>query len=571
MQNHYINATLLIMDRELGKGAYQALNNIKGIGITVKYTESNDQLWEYARKGEGDVTILAVKVKDIAEFHHIIDECNMLESHNFIYLVDIDDKSLVVGGNYISAYQFVFSGRSMQDVLVGLIKAFASAKSTEYEFYPSEDYILKNGKGNNGLHTFADKRYLFTELEKFIKKAKSTGSRLALLFLHIRNIRSINANLGHEYGDVLLKTVSNRLNKIAIKSVFSTRFTGGSFILILDEILNDNELMKALETIQTAVVQPVMLANRRHAPLINIGVSLYPKDADSPHGLIDKACNAAFQASEEGFNTYQFYSKQAVSYHFNKMLENDLLTAIKNNEFQLVYQPEFSANSGRIVGIESLIRWNNPRFGLMLPDSFIPVAERSDLIKAISEWVLDEAFSRFSDWRILNKIKDEMFISVNISFKQILRTGFFEMINECAKRHSLPTYLIHLELTESALVENLSLGALELTRLKEKGFKIIVDDFGTGYSSLSYISALPIDGIKLDRSFTKNCDNQITKKIIQSIIHLSHELKLTVTAEGVETQEQYDWLTSQGCDIFQGFYLSHPLTEKNLMSLLSCI
>jgi diguanylate cyclase (GGDEF)-like protein/PAS domain S-box-containing protein len=413
-------------------------------------------------------------------------------------------------------------------------------------------------------------RLLFTaHLDQALERAKRHRHRIALLFLDLDRFKIINDTLGHDSGDELLKTIATRLQQCVRAEDTVARLGGDEFTVILNDITHSEDAGLLAEKMLQAVVQPVSIGGREIVISTSIGISIYPEDAKDSEGLIKCADAAMYRAKEHGRNNYQFYMAELTHKAFEHFsFEQGLRHALEQNEFLLHYQPQVSLSNGKIVGVEALLRWQHPELGMLFPERFIQVAEETGLIEPIGEWVLQEVCNHAKQWHTAGL--PPLRFSVNLSGRQILRTDIPTILQTAIENARIkPGELqLELEITESLL--QISEQAVEIFKqLKSRGVTLAIDDFGTGYSSLSHIKHLPVDTLKIDRSFVQDIPHDPDDEAIAAaIIAMGHSLKLNVIAEGAETQDQVEFLRSQGCDEVQGFLFSKPVQPEQMYSML---
>lgn len=419
-------------------------------------------------------------------------------------------------------------------------------------------------------------RALFMEhLAMAMKRSRRrTGYHFAVLYMDIDRFKVINESLGHNTGDQLLLAFAKRL-RTSLRDIDNlARFGGDEFVILLEDIENSDFALKVVQRLQKELQPPFHLeGNEIYAPA-SFGIVFDSGKYERPEEIIRDADAAMYHAKEAGRGQFQVFDPQLhVKIRELHQLETDLRKSIDGDAFELHYQPIVSLDSGAVIGFEALIRWNHPTRGLIQPDTFIPIAEETGLIIPIGRWVLKEACSDLMRWQ--NKINCDhpLFMSVNISSKQFLRPNLLEEIQQILSESGLPPEQLKLEITETALMENTDETVHLIEQLKKSGIKIVIDDFGTGYSSMSYLQQLPIDTLKVDRSFISKMSgiSDENKKIVETIIALAHELNMNVVAEGVETREQHIVLSAMKCQLAQGFLFSKPLQKEKMEELIGNI
>ena len=405
-------------------------------------------------------------------------------------------------------------------------------------------------------------------LEQSILYAQRNQSSVALLFLDLDRFKQINDTLGHGVGDQLLQTVSQRLMECVREQDTVSRQGGDEFIAVLPGTDGVGAELVAAKMLQV-IVQPYSIEGHELRISSSIGIAIYPDHAQDSITLVKCADVAMYQAKEGGRNSYlQFNPTMSVSAYERLSLENNLRTALENNQFRLFYQPQVDLIDGRITGCEALIRWQHPELGMVSPANFIPLAEETGLIAPISDWVLEESMRQYKAWQHAGIHVPP--IAVNLSPLQFRQRDLHEQVLNLLERYSLPPNMLELELTESILMTGVERTLATLHKLVALGVGISIDDFGTGYSSLSYLKRFPIQKLKIDQSFIRDVThdgNDAT--MVRTIILMAHSLKLRVIAEGVETEEQATFLRESGCERAQGYLFGRPMPAAEFEKLIA--
>lgn len=402
-----------------------------------------------------------------------------------------------------------------------------------------------------------------------INQAKRDNEKLAVMFLDLDRFKNINDSLGHMIGDELLQQVSNRLKDCIRQGDTLSRFGGDEFTLMLPKLTNGHEdASKLAEKITNTLKQPFYVDNHELYVSASIGIALYPEDGTHMDSLVKHADVAMYHVKGQGKNGYQFYSNEMNVPYLEKLsLDTGIHKALDNNEFNLVYQPQINLRTGEIVGIEALLRWEHPEHGNISPSEFISFAEESGMIVDIGYWVIKNACAELSSWR-----KDglpEVRMSINISARQLMEEDIVSKIIDIISSYNIPGNCMELEITENAIMNDMDSVCRKLKELSSHGITIAIDDFGTGYSSLSYLHKLPIQTLKIDRTFLKESRiNKGDNTIINTIVAMAKALGLNVIAEGVETQLQLDYLREIECSEAQGFLFGKPLPPEIISQLL---
>ncbi|MEQ1517905.1 MAG: EAL domain-containing protein [Usitatibacteraceae bacterium] len=403
-------------------------------------------------------------------------------------------------------------------------------------------------------------------LEQGVANAARKNAGLAFMFIDLDRFKTINDSLGHDVGDELLKRVAARLAACVRVSDTVARLGGDEFAVILENLSgsegNDTHegAQQVAEKMIAALAAPIMINSHHLTTSCSIGIGIYPTDGLDPKTLMKHADVAMYDAKAKGRNNYQFFSHELNAKAQERLaIENYLRLALRRDELCLYYQPRVSFKTGKVTGVEALIRWQHPRHGLLTPDKFIGVAEDSGLIVPIGEWVFEHAFKQVAEWQ--KKSGRDIRLAVNMSVGQMFDGNrLLRTLEQSAVACALDLRTVELELTESMLLKNMDDTIVLLRQLGDMGLGLAIDDFGTGYSSLSYLKQLPVDSIKVDSSFVRDIGTDPNDEaIIRAIIAMTHSLKLNVIAEGVENEEQYRVLRDLACDEYQGFFFSKPL------------
>jgi diguanylate cyclase (GGDEF)-like protein len=413
-----------------------------------------------------------------------------------------------------------------------------------------------------------NRRLLEDRLGHAVAVAERQGRSVAVLFADIDNFKVVNDTLGHKIGDELIRIVATRLTASTRSMDTVARWGGDEFVVVVENIASPGEAASISEKITEAVGQPIDLGNNLLRIGVSLGISLYPQDGQDVTTLVKNADMALFEAKGRGRNTFHFFDQTMNSRALRRLeIEMALRQAIDHDQLELHYQPKIETTSGRLTGVEALVRWRRPGEGLVPPDQFIPVAEESDLVVAIGDWVLREACAQILRWRA--KGLGDIHVAVNLSPRHFRRDEDVDDIIRVVESSGVPARLIEIELTESTLLHDPGRVAEHLKRLRDQGFGIAIDDFGTGYSNLSYLRRLPITTLKIDRSFVMDIEqNADNGEIIRAIIAMANTLGLALVAEGVETEGQLAFLRRCSCEVAQGFYFARPMPPADIERFL---
>jgi len=410
---------------------------------------------------------------------------------------------------------------------------------------------------------------LFSSLQHGIDMAEREDKQLALLILDLDRFKDVNDSFGHSAGDQLLQLVAKRLSRRLRVVDTVSRLGGDEFTVLLENIVHTEDAARVAEGIIADLREPLKLPQVGDIMIgVSIGISLYPQHGNTPEILLQQADAALYRAKEGGRNRYSYYSDELTCAARERIdLEARLRRAITQNELRVYYQPQVDIPSGRIVGAEALIRWQDPKEGLILPNRFIPLAEQTGLIMAIGEWLLRETCLQGRQW--IDAGLPPLTLSVNVSPYQFRHGELSTLVPNVLNETGFPADRLELELTESGLMEYQDQALEVLNNLRKQGIHLAIDDFGTGYSSLAYLKRFPLDVLKIDKSFIDDIPHhQGDMEIAAIIIAIGHTLGLKVLAEGVETPEQLVFLKAKGCDLYQGYIKSRPLPGEDFIALL---
>lgn len=456
--------------------------------------------------------------------------------------------------------------------LIAFIRDIAERKAAQERMAMLANYDSLTGLPNRVL--FRDR------LREGMKRAHRSGRALGLMFLDLDRFKVVNDSLGHEVGDRLLQHVSQALtnclrtvDSVARDAVDDTvtiaRLGGDEFTIVVEDIDGSEDAALIARRILDALLEPFVFEGEEIVITASIGISLYPTDDTDLDGLIRHTDMAMYRSKAQGRNTFTFYNADMnAEVEARLSLETSLRHALDRNEFNLLYQPKADLKTGRITGVEALIRWNRPGLGVVPPDEFISVLEETGLILPVGAWVIRTACANLASWDKLGL--PALTLAVNLSARQFRHQHLFQLISETLAQARIAPQRFELELTESQLMEDNDASRAMLASIANLGIRVAIDDFGTGHSSLSYIKRFNIDTLKIDRSFVREItsDDEDTA-IATAIIALGRSLELKVVAEGVETLHQADYLRALGCDEIQGYLLSRPLSSEQLVTWLA--
>jgi diguanylate cyclase (GGDEF)-like protein len=460
--------------------------------------------------------------------------------------------------------------QELQKTNVQLQQEIAERKTVEKELIIHKEHLVRLAHYDS--LTSLPNRVFFSEmLNKTLNHSRRHNKTLAILFIDLDRFKNINDALGHPIGDLVLKEVASRFSTVLRAGDVLARLGGDEFILLINDINHPKFASPIAEKLLQLCAQSIKVGTHEFFITTSIGICIFPGDGDSLEDLLKNADMAMYKAKRSGGGVFQYYTKEMnQEAHEHIKLEASLRKAINNNEFVLYYQPKLNLSDGSMMGVEALIRWESPELGMVSPAKFIPLAEETGLIMQIGEWALREACRANKSWQ--NQGYKSISTAVNLSPKQFRHQDIAQLVKTILSETGLNPELLELEITETAVMDNVDAAINRLNAIKEMGVKITIDDFGTGYTSISYLKQFPVSVLKIDQSFIKGVpDNQDDVAITTAVIALAHSLNMKVVAEGVETPEQLQYLADHDCDMVQGYYLSRPLPEAKILLQLTKI
>ncbi|STX39673.1 EAL domain-containing protein [Legionella feeleii] len=577
----YKNVNLDLLNQLLEKRVAQRTSELeKSLALTQSTLESTAEGLlvvdrhgniEYYNQQFIDMWQMPAKFTQEPDWQFFINEIFKKLKHPQIFLTNIDelqanpkqerfDEIISINNN---VFEWHAKPHKMHDKIVGRVWSFRDItmrKQMEQQLAYQANHDLLTGLPNRTL--------LYDRINQGIAHARRDQTRLIIMFLDIDNFKLINDNLGHNAGDMLLQEIAQRLLLCTRESDTVARFGGDEFVILL--VANTHkEIRLVSQRILTRVAQSIELASHEIVVTASIGISIYPHDGNDAATLLKNADMAMYMAKNQGRNTVKLYH-ESIKNHSKKSLEMqiELRNALLRNEFYLLYQPTIDLKTGQISGVEALVRWRHPKRGIIFPQHFIPIAEESRIIIPLGEWILQNACLQNKDWQSQGLRPVRM--AINVSGVQIMRENFADIVEQSLASAQLSPQYIEIELTESTIMNETVQNLYTLKRLKEIGINLTIDDFGTGYSSLNYLKQFPVNKLKIDQSFVSDCiSEQNDASIVEAIIAMGHSLKLKVLAEGIETEEQLQFLQQCQCDEGQGFFYGQPMSAEAFAKLLS--
>jgi diguanylate cyclase (GGDEF)-like protein/PAS domain S-box-containing protein len=446
------------------------------------------------------------------------------------------------------------------DYLVAMVQDITERKRAEAEVERNAHYDALTGMPNRAL--------FFDRLGQTLKHARRKNATVGLLFVDLDRFKNVNDTLGHENGDVLLRAAADRLSCMVRAEDTVARIGGDEFVLLLPEIAETQDAARVAQKVLEAMSAPFVVAGREVFVTASIGIAIFPGDGPEAEALLNNANAAMLRAKQLGRNNLQFYTASLNVRSAEKLLlESDLRRALERREFVLHYQPKLDAREGGLQGFEALIRWRKADGSLVPPGAFIPLLEESGLIVEVGAWVIRAACAQLREWQRAGLAAAP--IAVNVSAVQFLRTDLCGLIEAMTREFGIEARLLEIEITESDVMRDPERVVPVLRKLNDMGVRLAIDDFGTGYSSLAYLAKLPIQTLKIDRAFIASMDDEANElTLVSTMISLAHSLKLTVVAEGIETEAQAKLLKLLRCDLLQGYLCGRPMPAAECLPLL---
>ena len=527
----------------------------------ISHTARLGDAVEELERSEFDVVLLDLSLPDSSGMETVERVRTVASRTPVVVLSGRDDEEIALKALQGGAEDYLVKGRGDGELVARSIRYAIQRKKAEERLAYLAQYDPLTGLANRAL--FQDR------LQQAVARAERSEGLLALVFVDLDRFKAVNDTFGHDCGDALLREVSGRMEDRVRKSDTVARLGGDEFALILEDLSEAEDAARVAQDVQRRLLEPVHLAGDQVPVSASMGIALWP--ASGGERLLKDADAAMYRAKRRGGNGHQFYTEEMNAQATARLtLERDLRRALQDEQFVLYYQPQVDLSTGRVVGAEALLRWRHVRRGLVSPGEFVPILEESRLINPVGRWVLGSACRQGKAWREAGL--PPLRISVNLSARQFARRDLADDIAGALAEGGMEQENLELEITESLLMEDpeTALGTLERLSTELGGVGISIDDFGTGYSSLYRLKALPVQRIKIDRSFIRDLpDDPGDAAITSAVIRLAHDLGLAVVAEGVETAEQLQFLRALGCDEAQGFFFGRGVPAEEFAALLA--
>lgn len=526
-------------------------------GSITDYNTKFLKMWEIPEKimeSKNYKMVMYYMIKLLGEPNKLLSDIRNLENHP----EQVRDSEISLTNGQV--FEYYTQPHMLENKIIGRVWSFRDI--TERVYLQRK---LEHQATHDTLTNLPNRMLLVDRIKHAMEYADKNNCSFAVIFIDLDNFKEINDTLSHDAGDMLLKEVTKRLLDKITEADTLARVGGDEFVMIIATLPKEARLAAIMNKFITEICQPFNILNNKVIVTASFGVSIYPKDGKTAHELLRNADLAMYLAKREGKNKFQIYSQELnekTLYKFEKQIE--IRHALANNEFFLYYQPQIDTQNGnKMVGVEALLRWNHPQLGIVFPTDFIDIAEESGLIIPIGEWILRTACKQNKAWQLagLSKIR----VAVNVTSLQIGESGFIEKLKNILNETKLEPQYLELGLTENIIMNNPKIDQI-LKHVRDLGVRVSFDDFGTGSSTLSYLRRIPIDQLKIDRSFVDsiNKDNQSDEIIIKAIISMANALNLDVVAEGVENKEQLAFLNKNECHDIQGFLFSKALPPDEI-------
>ncbi|MFZ1746638.1 MAG: EAL domain-containing protein [Nitrospirales bacterium] len=519
--------------------------------FTLKHSRSLSDALDLIQQNQFQAIILDSHLPDGKSFESIPQFLQFCPDAPILILSGVEEEDQAIQAVKSGVQDYLIKGQTSSSTLCRAIRYAMERQRATQRITQLAHYDHLTGLANRGL--------FYERLNCAVARCHRNDTAIALMFLDLDHFKDINDSLGHDCGDSLLKTVAARIKKCIREIDTGVRLGGDEFAVLLEQIVSIEDVASVAQRILHLLAQPVIIKQHQLHVTGSIGITIYPWDSANPQELLSHADAAMYRAKAQGGNTHQFYTAGMKTAGLDgSTLEMELSRALAKEEFLLHYQPQMNLCTKQVIGMEALLRWHHPYQGLIGPNHFIPQAEENGMIIPIGEWVLRTASKQAKYWE--KQGFPAPHVAVNLSARQIHQGNLPALMQDILKHSHLDPENLKLELTETFLIHETEETIQTLRELKAMGIHLYIDDFGAGYASLRYLKSFPIDGIKLDQSLIQNLPHSTNDAaIVMAVISLAKALGLQVIAEGVESQEQVDFLEEYGCDAMQGYWIAPPL------------
>ncbi len=563
-----IRVLLVEDDQADTKRIRRLLASSEGVRFRVTHAVRVEDALRLLRDGEYHVVLLDLTLSETEGLDTLARAKVAAASVPVVVMTSVDDESLALQALRLGAQDYLAKGESDSRFLVRTLRHAVERHRMLIELRVSREreHFLATHDSLTGL---PNRHALQEQLRRSVAFAGRNARHVAVLFLDLDRFKGINDSLGHPAGDVLLKAAGERLEANVRKSDLVARLGGDEFVVLLQGLEREYAPAKVAGKILESLARPYSLEDREYWVTGSIGIAIFPRDGTDPDTLLRNADTAMYVAKRKGPNRYHFYADRMNEVAAERLsLESDLRAAVERGAFEIHYQPQVDVGLGFPFGAEALIRWRHGGRGLVSPSAFIPLAEETGLIEAIGEWVLRSACQDAMSWPAAPDGR-RLRVSVNVSSRQLTQTGFADLVARSLRETGLAPDCLELELTEHSVLEERGVTLANLAAVRKLGVHVAIDDFGTGYSSLAALRRLPVDGLKIDRSFVRDVAYDAAEGHTTSgLIQIARGRGLDVVAEGVETREQLDFLFAHGCHRMQGFLFGKPVATAELVAEL---
>lgn len=519
--------------------------------FTLKHSRSLSDALDLIQQNQFQAIILDSHLPDGKSFESIPQFLQFCPDAPILILSGVEEEDQAIQAVQSGVQDYLIKGQTSSSTLCRAIRYAMERQRATQRITQLAHYDHLTGLANRGL--------FYERLNCAVARCHRNDTAIALMFLDLDHFKDINDTLGHDCGDSLLKTVAARIKKCIREIDTGVRLGGDEFAVLLEQIVSIEDVASVAQRILHLLAQPVIIKQHQLHVTGSLGITIYPWDSANPQELLSHADAAMYRAKAQGGNTHQFYTAGMKTAGLDgSTLEMELSRALAKEEFLLHYQPQMNLCTKQVIGMEALLRWHHPYQGLIGPNQFIPQAEENGMIIPIGEWVLRTASKQAKYWE--KQGFPAPHVAVNLSARQIHQGNLPALMQDILKHSHLDPENLKLELTETFLIHETEETIQTLRELKAMGIHLYIDDFGAGYASLRYLKSFPIDGIKLDQSLIQNLPHSANDAaIVMAVISLAKALGLQVIAEGVESQEQVDFLEEYGCDAMQGYWIAPPL------------
>ncbi|MGP0591757.1 two-component system response regulator [Nitrospira sp. T9] len=519
--------------------------------FTLKHSRSLGDALDLIQQNQFQAIILDSHLPDGKSFESIPQFLQFCPDAPILILSSVEEEDQAIQAVKSGVQDYLIKGQTSSSTLCRAVRYAMERQRATQRITQLAHYDHLTGLANRGL--------FYERLNCAVARCHRNDTAIALMFLDLDHFKDINDTLGHDCGDSLLKTVAARIKKCIREIDTGVRLGGDEFAVLLEQIVSIEDVASVAQRILHLLAQPVIIKQHQLHVTGSVGITIYPWDSANPQELLSHADAAMYRAKAQGGNTHQFYTAGMKTAGLDgSTLEMELSRALAKEEFLLHYQPQMNLCTKQVIGMEALLRWHHPYQGLIGPNQFIPQAEENGMIIPIGEWVLRTASKQAKYWE--KQGFPAPHVAVNLSARQIHQGNLPALMQDILKHSHLDPENLKLELTETFLIHESEETIRTLRELKAMGIHLYIDDFGAGYASLRYLKSFPIDGIKLDQSLIQNLPHSTNDAaIVMAVISLAKALGLQVIAEGVESQEQVDFLEEYGCDAMQGYWIAPPL------------